>query len=182
MVGGRCPERVTGAVRHRRAQDILQGGRLTKEGNGKGAPALVGVVVTLAGKQMMTGGAQKVDPRVPSSHARQGSPSHWWMPPKRRCRPVEGHDLPRRRRHGRVGVFQFLAAGEAADGRGVHDPGHGAGHVGGLRAVVPVIDKFAWGRKCLPARPGVRAFLMIGARGLGGAARPRAIEFKSKMH
>ena len=47
----------------------------------------MGVVVTLAGKQMMTGGAQKVDPRVPSSHARQGSPSHWWMPPKRRCRP-----------------------------------------------------------------------------------------------
>ena len=33
----------------------------------------MGVVVTLAGKQMMTGGAQKVDPRVPSSHARQGS-------------------------------------------------------------------------------------------------------------
>ena len=47
----------------------------------------MGVVVTLAGKQMMTGGAQKVDPRVPSSHARHGSPSHWWMPPKRRCRP-----------------------------------------------------------------------------------------------
>ena len=30
--------------------------------------------------------AQK-DPRVLSSHARHGSPSHWWMPPKRRCRP-----------------------------------------------------------------------------------------------
>ena len=27
----------------------------------------------MAGKQVMTGGAQKVDPRVPSSHARQGS-------------------------------------------------------------------------------------------------------------
>ena len=31
--------------------------------------------------------AQK-DPRVLSSHARQGSPSHWWTPPKRRCRPA----------------------------------------------------------------------------------------------
>ena len=45
----------------------------------------MGVVVTW--KQVMRGGAQKVDPRVPSSHARHGSPSHWWMPPKRRCRP-----------------------------------------------------------------------------------------------
>ena len=45
MIGRRAGE-VAGAIRHRRAQDILQGGRLTKEGNGKGAPALVGVVVT----------------------------------------------------------------------------------------------------------------------------------------
>ena len=78
---------------------MLQGGRLTREWGRRAGTRGGGGDVW---KQVMTGGAQKVDPRVgrlvgvdprvPSSHARQGSPSHY---------------------------------------------------VGGLRAVVPVIDKFA---------------------------------------
>ena len=47
---------------------------------------------------------------------------------------LEGDDLPRRRGHGRVGVFQLLAARQTADGRRVHDPGDRARDVGGLRA------------------------------------------------
>ena len=58
MIGRRAGE-VAGAIRHRRAQDILQGGRLTKEGNGKGAPALVGVVVTWETGDEKVAGSQR---------------------------------------------------------------------------------------------------------------------------